>query len=301
MTRYMRWLAAERGQRFDGYEALWEWSVTELEEFWASIWEFFEVAGLDRLLRGSVAARDAGRPVVSGRRAELREHIFRGKRDADVAVLHASELRPLREVTLGRAPRAGGARRRRASGLGSRARRPRRRLSCRTSPRRWSPSWRPLRSGRSGRAARRTSAPRASSTASRRSAQGAALHRRLSLQRQRLRPARDRRRPAASRCRPWSTRSSSPTSPTVPTSRAWTARCVGRACSTGAAERRARLRAGPLRPSAVGPVLVGDHRTAEGDRPGPRRESCSSSSRSSTCTSTPRTATASSGSRPRDG
>ena len=43
MTRYMRWLAAERGRDFDDYASLWEWSVTELEEFWASIWDFFEV------------------------------------------------------------------------------------------------------------------------------------------------------------------------------------------------------------------------------------------------------------------
>jgi acetoacetyl-CoA synthetase len=43
MTRYMRWLEAERGRSFGDYQALWEWSVAELEEFWASIWEFFEV------------------------------------------------------------------------------------------------------------------------------------------------------------------------------------------------------------------------------------------------------------------
>ncbi|HEY6909316.1 MAG TPA: acetoacetate--CoA ligase [Myxococcales bacterium] len=40
ITRYLRWLSAERGLRFDGYEALWRWSVTELEAFWASIWDF---------------------------------------------------------------------------------------------------------------------------------------------------------------------------------------------------------------------------------------------------------------------
>ena len=36
--------------------------------------------------------------------------------------------------------------------------------------------------------------------------------------------------------------------------------------------RRARVRAGALRPSALGPLLVGDDRAAEGDRPGPRRD-----------------------------
>ena len=36
--------------------------------------------------------------------------------------------------------------------------------------------------------------------------------------------------------------------------------------------RGASVRAGSVRPSALGPVLIGDHRPAEGDRPGPRRD-----------------------------
>ena len=36
LTRYLGWLAG-RGQRFDDYEALWRWSVTDLEAFWSSI------------------------------------------------------------------------------------------------------------------------------------------------------------------------------------------------------------------------------------------------------------------------
>jgi len=47
MTRYMRWLAAERRLEFDDYEALWRWSATEIEDFWASIWDFFEVQAAD--------------------------------------------------------------------------------------------------------------------------------------------------------------------------------------------------------------------------------------------------------------
>jgi len=34
LTRYLRWLA-ERGRTFDDYEALWRWSVADLETFWA--------------------------------------------------------------------------------------------------------------------------------------------------------------------------------------------------------------------------------------------------------------------------
>ncbi|HZR07787.1 MAG TPA: acetyl-coenzyme A synthetase N-terminal domain-containing protein, partial [Myxococcales bacterium] len=40
ITRYRRWLEQERGLRFDRYDALWRWSVDELEAFWASIWDF---------------------------------------------------------------------------------------------------------------------------------------------------------------------------------------------------------------------------------------------------------------------
>src|SRR5919201_593043 len=40
LTRYTRWLEETRGLRFDSYAALWEWSVGDLEAFWASIWEF---------------------------------------------------------------------------------------------------------------------------------------------------------------------------------------------------------------------------------------------------------------------
>jgi acetoacetyl-CoA synthetase len=45
MTRYLRWLRERRGLRFESYDELWRWSVTDLDAFWASIWEFFEVGG----------------------------------------------------------------------------------------------------------------------------------------------------------------------------------------------------------------------------------------------------------------
>jgi acetoacetyl-CoA synthetase len=43
VAQYMRWLAANRGLHFADYNALWNWSVTDLEAFWASIWDYFEV------------------------------------------------------------------------------------------------------------------------------------------------------------------------------------------------------------------------------------------------------------------
>ena len=41
--RYLAWLSAHRGLTFAGYDELWRWSVTDLEGFWSSIWEYFDV------------------------------------------------------------------------------------------------------------------------------------------------------------------------------------------------------------------------------------------------------------------
>jgi acetoacetyl-CoA synthetase len=43
ITRYQCWLQARHGLRFDDYDALWRWSVSELDAFWASIWQYFGV------------------------------------------------------------------------------------------------------------------------------------------------------------------------------------------------------------------------------------------------------------------
>ncbi|MGE4236710.1 acetoacetate--CoA ligase, partial [Hydrogenophaga sp.] len=40
---YQQWLAEHRGLQFDDYDALWQWSVTELDAFWQSIWDYFEL------------------------------------------------------------------------------------------------------------------------------------------------------------------------------------------------------------------------------------------------------------------
>jgi len=43
ITRYQRWLREHRGLQFDSYDALWRWSVNDLEGFWRTIWDFFDI------------------------------------------------------------------------------------------------------------------------------------------------------------------------------------------------------------------------------------------------------------------
>jgi acetoacetyl-CoA synthetase len=64
ITRFMGWLAAERGQEFAGYEDLWQWSVTEPGAFWGALWDYFEVLG-DRGDPGAEVLTGAVMPDVA--------------------------------------------------------------------------------------------------------------------------------------------------------------------------------------------------------------------------------------------
>ena len=101
LTEYMRWLEAERGLRFDDYQALWQWSVDDLDSFWASIWDFFEVVSENGYQTVLASREMPGAEWFPGARLNYAEHVFRGKDDSAVAIVHASELRELEELTWG--------------------------------------------------------------------------------------------------------------------------------------------------------------------------------------------------------
>src|ERR1700741_308050 len=44
LTRYLQWLSKTYDVRFQTYREIYEWSVTEIDDFWRSIAEFFDVA-----------------------------------------------------------------------------------------------------------------------------------------------------------------------------------------------------------------------------------------------------------------
>src|SRR5919199_991949 len=111
MTRYMR------AQGYETYDELWRWSVGDLDAFWASLWDFF---GVDGSYEQVLASREMpGARWFPGAALNYAEHLFRGKDPGAVAILHASELRELAEVTWGelRAQTASMAARLRALGV----------------------------------------------------------------------------------------------------------------------------------------------------------------------------------------
>jgi acetoacetyl-CoA synthetase len=110
LSRYQDWLAARRlGPASRDYAALWAWSVDELETFWRSVWDFFEVQA-----DGS-PARVLGRRAMPGAqwfpetRLNYAEHVFRHATDARDALIARAEGEPVRGLSWARLRRDVGA------------------------------------------------------------------------------------------------------------------------------------------------------------------------------------------------
>ncbi len=100
LTPYIDHLRA-RGVDVTTYPDLWRWSVSDLEAFWNSIFDHFRVE-YDGERTVALASREMpGAEWFPGVRLNWAERAFAGKADDQVAILHASELRELEEITWG--------------------------------------------------------------------------------------------------------------------------------------------------------------------------------------------------------
>ncbi len=43
LAKFISWLSAKKDLHFQEYQELWQWSVDNLEDFWACLWEYFGI------------------------------------------------------------------------------------------------------------------------------------------------------------------------------------------------------------------------------------------------------------------
>jgi acetoacetyl-CoA synthetase len=77
MRLYRDWLAANRGLSFDDYEALWRWSVTDLDGFWRSIWAYDAIESPTPFEAGLSVERMPGAVWFNGAQVNYARHVFR--------------------------------------------------------------------------------------------------------------------------------------------------------------------------------------------------------------------------------
>ncbi len=103
IASYITWLHRERALEFstDDYGDLQRWSSSEIEQFWRSVWDYFDVQADGDASVVLADRRMPGTDWFPNTSLNFAEHIFRGKDPQALAIVEQSELRPLREISWG--------------------------------------------------------------------------------------------------------------------------------------------------------------------------------------------------------
>lgn len=99
ITRYMDWLKAEKGLQFDDYAGLWQWSVTQIEDFWESLWRFLQIKASKSYSHVLSGRKMPGAQWFSGAELNYAEHVFRNITSDYPALMFQSEIQALKEVS----------------------------------------------------------------------------------------------------------------------------------------------------------------------------------------------------------
>ncbi len=95
ITAFSHWLRRTRRLRFDDYEAMQRWSVAYLEDFWAALWEYYDIRSSAPYERVLGRREMPGAEWFPGARLNYAEHVFRSRRKDEPALLAAGEGREL--------------------------------------------------------------------------------------------------------------------------------------------------------------------------------------------------------------
>ncbi len=89
ITHFFAWLR-HKGHSFLDYEALWQWSVTQLEDFWASVWEYFDILSpsYERVLKERCMP---GAQWFVGTQLNYVEQVFRHRNPHATAIWSSNE------------------------------------------------------------------------------------------------------------------------------------------------------------------------------------------------------------------
>jgi acetoacetyl-CoA synthetase len=96
---YQSWLAHHGGIPVGSYDALWQWSIRDLEAFWQSIWDYGDVVG-EGARRPALASRQMpGARWFPHVRLNYAENVFRYASADRPAIIARTENAPVREIS----------------------------------------------------------------------------------------------------------------------------------------------------------------------------------------------------------
>ncbi len=101
LKKYESWLEIQKNLNFKDYQALWQWSVDNIAEFWESVYHFFQIQSSTtyQSVLCHTTNEMIGTKWFEGASLSYAEHIFRHKTTERSAIIFQSETQPLTEIS----------------------------------------------------------------------------------------------------------------------------------------------------------------------------------------------------------
>ena len=99
LRRFMQWLEREKGLHFETPDELWLWSVEKLEDFWAAIWDYFQIQSSKPYQAVLVERKMPGAQWFPGAELNYAQHVFRNMTNERPALIFQSETQQMMEVS----------------------------------------------------------------------------------------------------------------------------------------------------------------------------------------------------------
>lgn len=99
LKKYERWLEEEFDLRFKNYEEFWRWSNDHFEDFWESLWSYFEVISHSDYEQVIDTQTMPGAKWFTGATLNYAEHIFRMKSEDRPALIFVNEAGDRRAIS----------------------------------------------------------------------------------------------------------------------------------------------------------------------------------------------------------
>jgi len=99
ITSYMGWLRHTWGLDFEDYDHLWTWSVSEINDFWESIWNYFEITASKAPETILGKEMMPGAEWFSGARLNYAENFFARDWDDRPAIIYCDEAGRSEEIS----------------------------------------------------------------------------------------------------------------------------------------------------------------------------------------------------------
>ena len=99
VTTFIDWLDRERGIKVADYDALWRWSVTDIDAFWGAVWDYFAIPSTAPRGKALADSRMPGAVWFPGVELNYVEQVFRHATDTQPAIIFRNEAGEDRDVS----------------------------------------------------------------------------------------------------------------------------------------------------------------------------------------------------------